>query len=247
MSYKFLKESLFTFESVMQSGLTKQGAVSALRRLEGQGRIKKLRRGLYARVNPITGGIFASTFEIGTALHPGSVIAYHTALEYYGLGHQVYFEAYCLCPARYREETIEGMRFCFFSKTIEEGVAERFGSAPIRVTDLERTIVDCLDRIDLCGGYEELWNCLSPLHYLQGDKVLKYLNLYQKKNLYQKAGFVLSKLGIQGLDESFFEACERNIGTAWVDLCTPAEKGEKDARWRVKAPKQSGCDYWVGE
>ena len=71
--------------------------------------------------------------------------------------------------------------------------------------------------------------------------------LLQKKNLYQKAGFVLSKLGIQGLDESFFEACERNIGTAWVDLCTPAEKGEKDARWRVKAPKQYGCDYWVGE
>lgn len=30
MSNKFLKESLFTFENVMQSGLTKQGAISVL-------------------------------------------------------------------------------------------------------------------------------------------------------------------------------------------------------------------------
>lgn len=46
MSYKFLEESLFTFESVMESGLTKQGAASALLRLEERCMIKKLRRGL---------------------------------------------------------------------------------------------------------------------------------------------------------------------------------------------------------
>ena len=247
MSYKFLEQSLFTFEGVMESGLTKQGAASALRRLEEQGMIKKLRRGLYARINPLTGGIFASTFEIGTAMHPGSVIAYHTALEYYGLGHQAYSEAYCLCPARYGEETVEGVLYRFFGKTIEEGVAKRFGSTLIRVTDLERSVVDCLDRIDLCGGYEELCNCLSALDSLQGDKVLKYLGLYQKKNLYQKAGFVLSKLGIKGLGSSFFETCERNIGTAWVDLCATGERGDKDARWRVKAPNQFDYDYRESE
>ena len=139
------------------------------------------------------------------------------------------------------------MKNIFVGKTIEEGVAKRFGSTLIRVTDLERSVVDCLDRIDLCGGYEELCNCLSALDSLQGDKVLKYLGLYQKKNLYQKAGFVLSKLGIKGLGASFFGTCERNIGTAWVDLCATGERGDKDARWRVKAPNQFDYDYREGE
>ena len=90
---------------------------------------------------------------------------------------------------------------------------------------------------------ENTYVSLSALDSLQGDKVLEYLGLYQKKNLYQKAGFILSKLGVKGLGTSFFEACERNIGTAWVDLCATGEEGDKDARWRVKAPKQSDYDY----
>lgn len=245
MNYSFLSQSLFTFEDVMKSGLSKQGAVSALRRKEAQGAIRKLRRGLYARVSPLTGGIFASVYEIATALHPGSAISYHTALEYYGLAHQAYFEAYCLSPSRYNDETIDGVTYRFFNQTIEEGVVDRFGSSDaIRVTDLERTVVDCLDRVDLSGGFEELCNCLSLIPSLQSGKVLEYLKLYGKKNLYQKAGFVLSKLGLRGLDNRFFEECESNSGLAYVNLCAAGEEGTTDARWRVKAPNWNGLDYW---
>lgn len=243
MEYKYLKEALFTFEDVMGAGLTKQGAASALRRQQSQGKIQKLRRGLYARVNPLTGGIYATKFEIAAALHPGSVVAYHTALEYHGVGHQAFFEAYCLCPSRYNEETVDGVTYRFFAQTIKEGVVERFGSAGISVTDLERTVVDCLDRVDLCGGYEELCNCFALIPSLQSENVLKYLRLYGKKNLYQKAGFVLAKLGIRGLEECFFAECKKNAGLAYVDLCATGEKGVIDSKWRVKAPVWSGLDF----
>ena len=236
MKHEYLQESIFTFEDVMKAGLSKQGAISALRRYERKGFIVKLRRGLYARVNPITGGIFANCFEIATALHPGTVVAYHSALEYYGLGHQAYFLAHCFSETRYNEEVIKGVSYHFFKPSIEEGVIERYGSSLIRVTDLERTVVDSLDRVDLAGGYEELCNCLSLIPSLDGQKILHYLRLYGKKGLYQKAGFVLSKLGIKGLDQSFFLECERNIGRAYVDLCASGEIGERDAKWRVKTP-----------
>jgi predicted transcriptional regulator of viral defense system len=45
----------------------------------------------------------------------------------------------------------------------------------IRVTSLERTLVDCFDRLDLAGGIEEAWRSLEAVSYLSIKPLLDYL------------------------------------------------------------------------
>lgn len=65
-------------------------------------------------------------------------------------------------------------------------------NAEIVVTDLERTVVDCLDPIDLAGGIEEFITALNGITHLDEQVLLAYLKEYNKKFVYEKAGFLLS-------------------------------------------------------
>jgi predicted transcriptional regulator of viral defense system len=62
---------------------------------------------------------------------------------------------------RFRGNEFRGV---LFPKALREKEEELFGvnredraGLQVRVTSLERTMVDLLDRPDLSGGYEEIW------------------------------------------------------------------------------------------
>jgi predicted transcriptional regulator of viral defense system len=59
----------------------------------------------------------------------------------------------------------------------------------VRVTDEERTVIDCIDRIDRAGGLEELLHAIAAMTYLNENKLLNYLEIYDKQFLYQKTVF----------------------------------------------------------
>ena len=50
----------------------------------------------------------------------------------------------------------------------------------VKVTDKERTFIDCIDKVELAGGNEELILCLELFGKLDGEKILKYLKNAQK-------------------------------------------------------------------
>ena len=111
------------------------------------GKIVKLKGGLYATVNPIEKDIYVNRFEIATALHEGAYCAYHTALEYYGLATQVYYDVHVVTEKRYSPMVIEGLEYQFFQNEYNGGIIETKQNTQIRITELERTIIDCLDRL----------------------------------------------------------------------------------------------------
>ena len=49
---------------------------------------------------------------------------------------------------------------------INVGVVEPRTTQGVRVTDLERTVIDSIKDFEKIGGLEELMNCLSLVHYL---------------------------------------------------------------------------------
>jgi len=70
--------------------------------------------------------------------------------------------------------------------------ADRSG-IPVRVTSLERTLVDVLDRPDLGGGWEEIWRSLESVEFFDIDKVVEYTKLLDNATTAAKVGFYLQQ------------------------------------------------------
>ena len=61
-------------------------------------------------------------------------------------------------------------------------------SEGIRVSSLEKTIIDCIDNIDLAGGIEEVLNALEQIKYINENKLLEILKIIncQLQMIYKK-------------------------------------------------------------
>lgn len=70
--------------------------------------------------------------------------------------------------------------------------ADRSG-VDVRVTNLERTMVDVLDRPQLGGGWEEIWRSLESVEFFDLDAVVDYALLLGNATTIAKAGFFLEQ------------------------------------------------------
>lgn len=200
-------------------------------------RIAKIKNGLYATLNPLTGHPFADQFVLGTAMFDDCYVAYHSALEFHGFGHQAYTEVQLMSDTRHTGFLHDGLSYRFYRSTIDSGVDTLHRTGPVKVTSLERTVVDCLDRIDCAGGLEELFMCVGIIPYLSEGKLRVFLKEYDKKSLYQKAGFVLSITHGNQLPKEFFEECLSHIPSRPLDLRENKKaKWKSDRKWKVLYP-----------
>lgn len=167
-----------------------------------QGRIMHVRRGLYAVVPP---GSSAESYPVdpfllASRMAEDAVLAYHTALEFYGKAYSVLSRFYYLSrhksiPLRFRG--YEFMRVPVSSSLSSKG-NERFGvkhykraGVELKVTDLERTLVDVMDRPDLSGSWEEIWRSLESVEFFDLEKVIEYARILENATTAAKVGFFL--------------------------------------------------------
>jgi hypothetical protein len=61
---------------------------------------------------------------------------------------------------------------------MQEGIIEAKNTTGVRVTDIERTVIESIRDYNKIGGFEELLNCLEGIHYLDEAKLLRYLDIY---------------------------------------------------------------------
>ena len=69
---------------------------------------------------------------------------------------------------------------------------ERAGMS-LRVTSLERTLVDVLDRPRLAGGWEEVYRSLESVEFFDLDKIVEYVLLLGNATTASKVGFYLDQ------------------------------------------------------
>jgi predicted transcriptional regulator of viral defense system len=132
------------------------------------GNIKRMSRGVFASVPPhgeaMTWAV--DRFLVASRLRRDAIIAYHSALELHGCAYTDMPDVQALsdqAPA-----VIETPDFACrfvrvpagFERPRDITTIDRAGLT-VKLTSLERTIVDCFDRPDLAGGGEELMNSLA--------------------------------------------------------------------------------------
>lgn len=206
---------LNTFSIIDVEKLTnnRKTAYSIINRLIKKNMVRKIRNNVYSCVNPATGLVIASRYQIACAVNTSAYISHHSAFEYYGLANQVYYDVYISSNTKFRDFEFEGISYKYISSKLDEGIIEPKNSEGVRITDLERTVIDNIKDFDKIGGFEELLNCLEGIHYLNEDKLKKYLLSYDLQILYQKVGFILNhyKHDMQ-ISDNFIEYCKSKIG-----------------------------------
>ena len=235
--YNFLTKAIFKTEDILKEVSSESQMFATIRTLIKSERIAKLKGGLYATINPITQDIFANRFEIATAIQKEAFVGYHSALEFYGLGNQMYSEVHVLTPTQYAEQTIGELNYLFFKTNYFYGISVIEQNTTIRITELERTVVDCLDRLDVAGGIEEVFTALSAISYCDEEKILKHLNNYGKKFIYKKAGYFFSLIKPSYLSERFYKVCKENISLRDDDIRENKRiKGKYINEWKLIVP-----------
>ncbi|MCD8294622.1 MAG: hypothetical protein LUE27_07320 [Clostridia bacterium] len=216
--YEFLGKALFTLDEAAREFNSRSALYGALRRASERGEIRKIAGGLYCAVNSFTNSILASKYEIGTALRPGGYLAYHTALEYHGLAKPATDKVQVVGTRQENPVRIDGKEYRTYLSSNDFGIMETRGHAPVRVTDLERTMLDCLDRLELAGGLQEVFKAISKVTFADEGKLLEYLELYDRKFLYKKTGYILSVIDPPFISEGFMDTCRKRASLRIDDI-----------------------------
>lgn len=168
------------------------------------GRIIRVRRGLYAVIPPWADpdSYPVDPFLVAAQLTRDAVLSYHTALELHGRAYSIqdhftYSASLPLSTITFRSYHFRGTKFPEALRRIGQedfGVltAERAGMN-IRVTSLERTLVDVLDRPGLSGSWEEIWRSLRSAEIFDLEKVVEYALLLENATTAAKVGFFLEQ------------------------------------------------------
>ena len=235
--FELLKKPVFVMEDVNVFYNNMDSARSAVKRLMKEGMVAKIRNNMYTCISGETSAPIANRFQIASRITPTSYVSHHTAMEYYGITDQVYYDVYVSSQTSFRDFTFDGYTYRFVMSRNSEGIDRPAYSGGIAVTNLERTIVDCIKDMDKIAGMEEVVQNIESVHRIQEARLLKYLELYKNQFLYQKLGYLLwQRKGQIGVSDAFFEKCKSQIGKSKRYLTREQEGGCYDDTWKLVVP-----------
>ena len=168
------------------------------------GRLLRVRRGLFAVVPPGADGAThpVDPYLVAAKLTRDSVLSHHTALEFHGRAYSMwrlvtYSASRPVENLTFRSHVFQGTRFPEalrrLGKEHFEVLTRDRAGAPIRVTSLERTLVDVLDRPRQSGGWEEVWRSLESVEFFNLDRVVEYTLLLDNSTTASKVGYYLEQ------------------------------------------------------
>ena len=221
-----------------KTGMSIFSASTVLNRWKKAGLVYQIRRDLYCMKNPVGNIPAVHKFEVACKISNTSFLSHHSALEFHGLGHQIFNVVMVSDNAAFRSFSFDDCDYqSYITKIGMNGVICSRANPNVKVTDLERTFVDCIDRVGRAGGAEEIFHCFEGLYKMDFFKIEQYLNIYNKVCLFKKVGYVAERLRDNvDVPEDFVAKC-REIGKATVSNFSTTEKCDVFVKeWNLYIP-----------
>lgn len=166
-------------------------------------------------------------------------ISHYSALDIHEMVTQPVMTVYISTPIRRIPKEILGATFRFIYVRPKElwGFEDVWvtGSQKVKASDLERTVLDCLDRPDLCGGVSEvakgIWTKRDEIDY---DKLIAYAKKLGRKSIAKRLGFILETYSLG--NGKAFAALQEEVTTSYtlLDPSLPVS-GRFKSFWKVRA------------
>jgi predicted transcriptional regulator of viral defense system len=190
---------------------------------------------------------FRDALVVGTLLAPEGAAAYATAMRWWGWGPAAGSSGSGLSallfitPKRKQAMRPEllGVRFeLVFIKPERMFGAELLGEPGlrIRVTDPERTVLDMLDRSDLCGGIPAVAAALRDAWpALDVDRLSGYLERFAGGTVPRRLGYLVERLGLLPPGDPRLARWRTLLGAGYslLERGGPAQ-GRFVRRWRLR-------------
>jgi predicted transcriptional regulator of viral defense system len=247
------RRSVFRFDEfrAVHAGRGRRSAATTatlLKQWVKAGRIVNLRRGLYATVpsGRRPESLDLNPFVVASRLAPDATVAYRAALDLWGKSVTPSRLVYYLAPRRARPFVFRGLMYVpVMMPPAARGltdlasgivIAHRDG-LPVRVTSLERTLVDVLDAPRYGGTWTDIWQSLESIPSLDLDFVVLYAIRLGSALTVARVGFYLEQhRDALGVDARYLEALRRNAPRQPIYLDGRRERGRLVAGWNLVVP-----------
>ena len=248
------------FSSVDAQAITNKGYKATgelLRRLVRKRWLVRLMRGKYLVV-PLEAGLegipMADRYVIAREVL-GSLpyyISHYSAMELHQMTAQPVNTVYVTVPRRRVSRTIAGVqyRFIYASQDYFWGWENIWATAEeqVRVSDLEKTLLDGAVQPGLCGGLGELAKGLwLRKDALDENRLVEYVDRLGHKAAARRIGFLLETYGLGRPETVSALRSHVNLGYDLLDPTLP-DAGPHNAGWRLRInlePEELKAIVWT--
>ncbi|MFC2821979.1 MAG: transcriptional regulator [Spirochaetales bacterium] len=241
--FELMKHPAFSVNDLSEYYSNHESARTAVKALVKKGLATKIRSNLYTCISGETNAPVANRFQIASSITPTSCVSHHTAFEYYGVMNQVYYDVYVSSLTSFRDFTFDGYTYHYIRTDVTDEIETPEYSGGIRVTSLERTVVDSIKSMDKISGTDELIEILEICPKLDEDKLKEYIALYDNRFLWQKTGFFLSLFKERlGISDAFLDTCKLQSGKSHRYISSDIHNGKYDSDWQLVVSEKT-FDY----
>jgi predicted transcriptional regulator of viral defense system len=233
-------------EAQAAAGGNRQQANQILARLASKRWVLRLQRGLYL-ILPFEAGVEGTysvhPFRIAPHLAQPYAIAYWTALHHYAYTEQIPGVTFVATTAKRASATLVIEELGLSYRLVTLAPHKFFGQSRIWIegqeiilTDRTKTVVDCLDHPEYCGGIVEaakgLYESLTQAD-ISPQLLTEYAARMQNGAIFKRLGYLAELLGLSvGVEMEHWRAA-RSTGYSQLDPLA-GDHGPYNHRWQLR-------------
>jgi len=167
-----------------------------------------------------------------------SFLSYYTALTIHGLSERYTTHIYATTTTHQRNIQYNNITINYIQtipKKYFGTTTISYSNEHIQISDVERTIIDVINKPKYAGGWTETINCLKNLDEIDYKKLTTYLKKYNNKTTSRKIGYLLENLSnlspskyilkqikdLSGSNELYFDTTKKGIYNSDWNLIVP--------------------------
>jgi len=168
-----------------------------------------------------------------------SFLSYYTALTIYGLSERYTTQIYATTTTHQRNIRYHNMTINYIQtipKKFFGTTTISYSNDHIQISDVERTLIDVINKPIYSGGWIETINCLKNLDEIDYKKLTTYLKKYNNKTTARKIGYILENLDNLSPSKNILKQIKNLSGSNELYFDT-IKKGIYNSTWNLIIPK----------
>ncbi len=169
-----------------------------------------------------------------------SFLSHYTALSIHGISERYTTNIYVTSTKHQRNIKYHEI-FIKYTQIIPKkyfGIKNiSYSNEKIKISNLERTVLDVTTKPKYAGGWIETINCLKNIDKINHEKMIKYIKKYDNKTTARKIGYLFDKLDNLNPPKKIVEKIKKFSGSNELYF-DKSKKGIHDKKWRLTVPKK---------